>query len=104
MIELPTISSTETQKRKPNWLRVKLPVGPDYARVRRWVRTRLDTTIPKLGGVADSAENIVQPGIAPDALHANGAIAGPRRPLTPFVTDKRLLVRCDEAFSKVGAP
>jgi lipoyl synthase len=37
MIELPTISSGETLRRKPNWLRVKLPVGPDYARVRKLV-------------------------------------------------------------------
>jgi lipoic acid synthetase len=37
MIELPVISREETRKRKPDWLRVKLPVGPDYARVRKLV-------------------------------------------------------------------
>lgn len=37
MIELPVISREESRKRKPDWLRVKLPVGPDYARVRRLV-------------------------------------------------------------------
>lgn len=37
MIELPTINEAESRKRKPNWLRVKLPVGPDYARVRKLV-------------------------------------------------------------------
>jgi len=33
MIELPVISS-EKKIRKPDWLRVKLPVGPEYAKVR----------------------------------------------------------------------
>ena len=37
MIELPVVSREETRKRKPDWLRVKLPVGPDYARVRKLV-------------------------------------------------------------------
>lgn len=37
MIELPVISRDEPRKRKPDWLRVKLPVGPDYARVRKLV-------------------------------------------------------------------
>jgi lipoate synthase len=37
MIELPTISPDETKKRKPDWLRVKLPVGPEYAKVRKLV-------------------------------------------------------------------
>src|SRR5215510_9719097 len=37
MIELPVISKEETRKRKPDWLRVKLPVGPEYAKVRRLV-------------------------------------------------------------------
>src|SRR5215218_10281566 len=36
MIELPVISPEE-RKRKPNWLRVKLPVGPEYAKVRKLV-------------------------------------------------------------------
>jgi lipoic acid synthetase len=37
MIELPVISGDPQRKKKPDWLRVKLPVGPDYARVRRVV-------------------------------------------------------------------
>lgn len=37
MIELPVISKEEPHRRKPEWLRVKLPVGPDYARVRKLV-------------------------------------------------------------------
>lgn len=37
MIDLPLISPEETRKRKPNWLRVKLPVGVEYAHVRKVV-------------------------------------------------------------------
>jgi lipoyl synthase len=37
MIELPVISKEETKKRKPDWLRVKLPIGPEYAKVRKLV-------------------------------------------------------------------
>ena len=37
MIELPVISPEETRRRKPDWLRVKLPVGPEYAKVRKLV-------------------------------------------------------------------
>ena len=37
MIDLPTISPQESRKRKPDWLRVKLPVGAEYAHVRKLV-------------------------------------------------------------------
>ncbi len=37
MIELPVISSHEPRRKKPDWLRVKLPVGPAYANVRKLV-------------------------------------------------------------------
>jgi lipoyl synthase len=37
MIELPVINQESIKRRKPDWLRVKLPVGPDYARVRKLV-------------------------------------------------------------------
>jgi lipoyl synthase len=38
MIELPTISGEIPQRpKKPNWLRVKLPVGKEYANVRKIV-------------------------------------------------------------------
>ncbi len=37
MIELPVIPKEEIRKKKPDWLRVKLPIGPDYARVRKLV-------------------------------------------------------------------
>ena len=56
MIELPTISSGETQKRKPNWLRVKLPVGPDYARVRRLVDEYKLHTICESGNCPNMGE------------------------------------------------
>lgn len=56
MIELPTISSGETQKRKPNWLRVKLPVGPDYARVRKLVDEYKLHTICESGNCPNMGE------------------------------------------------
>ncbi|MEL7376711.1 MAG: lipoyl synthase [Bacteroidota bacterium] len=38
MIKLPVVSAeTKTRKRKPDWLRVKLPIGPEYKKVRRLV-------------------------------------------------------------------
>lgn len=56
MIELPVISSDETRKRKPNWLRVKLPVGPDYARVRRLVDEYKLHTICESGNCPNMGE------------------------------------------------
>jgi lipoic acid synthetase len=56
MIELPVISSEETRKRKPNWLRVKLPVGPDYARVRRLVDDYKLHTICESGNCPNMGE------------------------------------------------
>ena len=38
MIELPVIPANESP-RKPDWLRVKLPVGKEYAHVRSLVDT-----------------------------------------------------------------
>ncbi|TAG50517.1 MAG: lipoyl synthase, partial [Runella slithyformis] len=37
MIELPVVVSE--RKKKPDWLRVKLPTGPEYRRVRTIVDT-----------------------------------------------------------------
>ena len=39
MIELPVVSEEKSQRanKKPNWLRVKLPVGKEYAKVRKLV-------------------------------------------------------------------
>jgi lipoyl synthase len=56
MIELPVIPSEETRKRKPNWLRVKLPVGPDYARVRKLVDTYKLHTICESGNCPNMGE------------------------------------------------
>ncbi len=56
MIELPLISAEETRKRKPNWLRVKLPVGPDYARVRKLVDEYKLHTICESGNCPNMGE------------------------------------------------
>lgn len=55
MIELPTISP-EQKKRKPEWLRVKLPVGPEYAKVRRLVDTHKLHTICESGNCPNMGE------------------------------------------------
>jgi lipoic acid synthetase len=54
MIELPTIAPP--QNRKPNWLRVKLPVGPEYARVRRLVDENKLHTICESGNCPNMGE------------------------------------------------
>ncbi len=56
MIELPTISAAETKKRKPDWLRVKLPVGPEYAKVRRLVDEHKLHTICESGNCPNMGE------------------------------------------------
>ncbi len=56
MIELPVISEAQAQKRKPNWLRVKLPVGPDYARVRKLVDNYKLHTICESGNCPNMGE------------------------------------------------
>ncbi|HTH55300.1 MAG TPA: lipoyl synthase [Cyclobacteriaceae bacterium] len=55
MIELPVISS-EQKKRKPDWLRVKLPVGPEYAKVRRLVDENKLHTICESGNCPNMGE------------------------------------------------
>lgn len=37
MLELPIVENKEPKKRKPDWLRVKLPIGPSYKKVRTLV-------------------------------------------------------------------
>jgi len=54
MIELPVIS--RPYPRKPDWLRVKLPVGPDYARVRNLVDTHKLHTICESGNCPNMGE------------------------------------------------
>lgn len=56
MIELPVISREEPRKRKPDWLRVKLPVGPDYARVRKLVDNYKLHTICESGNCPNMGE------------------------------------------------
>ena len=56
MIELPVVSREESRKRKPEWLRVKLPVGPDYARVRRLVDNHKLHTICESGNCPNMGE------------------------------------------------
>lgn len=55
MIELPTISSTKPTK-KPDWLRVKLPVGEDYAKVRKLVDEYKLHTICQSGNCPNMGE------------------------------------------------
>ena len=54
MIELPVIP--EERKRKPHWLRVKLPVGPEYAKVRKLVDTHQLHTICESGNCPNMGE------------------------------------------------
>jgi len=58
MIELPVISPPEetTRKRKPDWLRVKLPVGPEYAKVRKLVDNYKLHTICESGNCPNMGE------------------------------------------------
>src|SRR3954469_8746668 len=55
MIELPVVSA-EQKKRKPSWLRVKLPVGPEYAKVRRLVDTHKLHTLCESGNCPNMGE------------------------------------------------
>lgn len=57
MIELPVISEGTSQRtRKPNWLRVKLPVGKEYARVRKLVDEHKLHTICESGNCPNMGE------------------------------------------------
>lgn len=56
MIELPVISKEETKKRKPDWLRVKLPIGPEYAKVRKLVDDNKLHTICESGNCPNMGE------------------------------------------------
>jgi lipoic acid synthetase len=55
MIELPVIPVNQMQ-RKPNWLRVKLPVGKEYAHVRSLVDTHKLHTICESGNCPNMGE------------------------------------------------
>jgi lipoyl synthase len=56
MIELPVISQEENRKRKPDWLRVKLPIGPEYAKVRKLVDENKLHTICESGNCPNMGE------------------------------------------------
>ena len=57
MIELPVISSTKSKPfRKPDWLRVKLPIGKEYARVRKLVDNHKLHTICESGNCPNMGE------------------------------------------------
>lgn len=57
MIELPVVTSEKEQKiKKPNWLRVKLPVGAEYAKVRKLVDTYKLHTICESGNCPNMGE------------------------------------------------
>src|SRR3954462_7282122 len=56
MIELPVIPNPEPRKRKPDWLRVKLPIGPEYAKVRGLVDDHKLHTICQSGNCPNMGE------------------------------------------------
>jgi lipoic acid synthetase len=56
MIELPTVTQDALRRKKPDWLRVKLPVGPDYARVRKLVDNYKLHTICESGNCPNMGE------------------------------------------------
>lgn len=57
MIELPVVPENATQRtRKPDWLRVKLPVGKEYARVRKLVDQYKLHTICESGNCPNMGE------------------------------------------------
>ena len=58
MIELPIINSVKEKKpkRKPDWLRVKLPIGEDYKRVRKLVDQYQLHTICQSGNCPNMGE------------------------------------------------
>ncbi len=57
MIELPsTTADTILKRNKPNWLRVKLPIGPIYAKVREIVDTHKLHTICESGNCPNMGE------------------------------------------------
>lgn len=56
MIDLPVVSSNSEKARKPNWLRVKLPVGKEYAQVRSLVDEHKLHTICESGNCPNMGE------------------------------------------------
>jgi lipoic acid synthetase len=56
VIELPVVTGEKQKDRKPDWLRVKLPVGADYTRVRRLVDDHKLHTICESGNCPNMGE------------------------------------------------
>lgn len=57
MIELPVVSEEQKKRtRKPDWLRVKLPVGKEYAQVRKIVDQNKLHTICESGNCPNMGE------------------------------------------------
>jgi lipoic acid synthetase len=57
MIELPVVSEDKSKRTpKPKWLRVKLPIGPEYAKVRELVDTHKLHTICESGNCPNMGE------------------------------------------------
>lgn len=57
MIELPVVSAdNKNKKRKPDWLRVKLPIGKEYAQVRKIVDENKLHTICESGNCPNMGE------------------------------------------------
>jgi lipoic acid synthetase len=56
MIELPVISEERTKRKKPDWLRVKLPIGKEYASVRKLVDEHKLHTICESGNCPNMGE------------------------------------------------
>ncbi len=56
MLELPIVESKETRQRKPDWLRVKLPIGEKFKHVRKLVDTYNLHTICQSGSCPNMGE------------------------------------------------
>jgi lipoic acid synthetase len=56
MVELPVVSAKEKPVKKPDWLRVKLPIGPEFKKVRELVDTYRLHTICQSGNCPNMGE------------------------------------------------
>ena len=56
MVELPVVTKDQQRKRKPNWLRVKLPIGEKYRHVRKLVDEYKLNTICQSGNCPNMGE------------------------------------------------
>lgn len=56
MLELPIVESPEKRKKKPDWLRVKLPIGPEFKKVRSLVDEYKLHTICQSGSCPNMGE------------------------------------------------